>query len=217
MKTICIQLTKTRFNHRLYSHSNIKYFSTGYSNGNIKNEILERSLFYVNSLGWKEDSIQSAIIDLKLPPTTYSIINRGVYDLVEYFIEKKHIHMKRKLESHNESDANNNKSDKLHIILEAHIDFIEPYKSSYPTVLSILVDPLEFSYTVNSLMRTADEICMAEDIKVSRLDWYSERLLAILFYASIELYAVSDTSDNLADTRYYYYSIRIVDIFMLHL
>jgi len=195
----------------------------------LRQTILEASLKNVPALGWTQDSIAKAVLDLKLPPLSHTLIERGPAELVEFYAEKKRHFANERVSLANKrcddtvpTEANRNpppnsdfatfasanssstrtSADALHIGLEAHIDFASPYVHTLPSALAVLLsDPQNLTFTVSIAMQIADDICNYGDIQSTRMDWYSERILAIILYGTTELYMITDFSEDLQDTR----------------
>jgi len=202
---------------------------------NLRNDILEASLRNVHALGWTQECIVKAVLDLGLPPLTHRVLGRGPVEVVEYFIEKKRNYAKEQVaalhadwnaRSNTSSDPNtsasaeategnqtgddtHDSSDRpgpdrdtvLQVAIEAHIDFIAPYVTTWPNALATFADPAQASYAMSSAMQLADDIVSYGDVQASRGDWYTERVLAVMLYSSTELYMLTDTSPNLQDTK----------------
>lgn len=178
------------------------------SNGSLKTDILEQALINVPTLGWTEDSLAKAVTDLGLPPLTHRIMGRGPVELVEYFLTKKRQHVKDVLKYNcnfeattiGGNDANAGQTP-LTTAIEAHVEYIAPVLDTWPSALALLAEPAQLPYSLFTAMDLADELCEYADIRASRLDWYTERLLLLMFYGSVEMFLLTDTSENLRDTK----------------
>lgn len=199
---------------------------------NLRNDILEASLRNVHALGWTQECIVKAVLDLGLPPLTHRVLGRGPVEVVEYFIEKKRNYAKEQVaalyadwnnqtnsssdntdnstgssestQSHDESHSDRPGPDRdtvLETAIEAHIDFIAPYVSTWPSALATFADPTQASFAMSTALQLADDIVSYGDIQASRGDWYTERMLAVMLYSSTELYLLTDTSPDLQDTK----------------
>ena len=205
---------------------------------NLRNDILEASLKNVHMLGWTQETIVKAVLDLGLPPLTHRVLGRGPVELVEFFIDKKRAFAKERVAdlraqwnntAHSASmnsssssqtapssgDAHDSQQNThaahhvtgqdvdtiLQVAIEAHIDYIYPYAHTWPSALATFADPSQASYAVTTAMQLADDIVSMSDIQASRGDWYTERLLATMLYSSTELFMLTDTSENLQDTK----------------
>jgi len=189
-------------------------------------------------LGWTQECMVKAVLDLGLPPLTHRVLGRGPVELVEFFIDKKRAFAKERVadlraqwNSRNSSPTQNttnsgeasaarepdhNTSQDSHhmhsssgpdvdtilqVAIEAHIDYIYPYAHTWTSALATFADPSQASYAVTTAMQLADDIVSMSDIQASRGDWYTERLLATMLYSSTELFMLTDTSENLQETK----------------
>ena len=208
---------------------------------NLRNDILEASLKNVHMLGWTQETIVKAVLDLGLPPLTHRVLGRGPVELVEFFIDKKRAFAKERVadlhaqwnsktqstptdpssstqtvsssggagvfhESHQSTHEAHHVTGPdvdtiLQAAIEAHIDYIYPYAHTWPSALATFADPSQVSYAVTTAMQLADDIVSMSEIQASRGDWYTERLLATMLYSSTELFMLTDTSENLQDTK----------------
>lgn len=67
------------------------------SSANLRTDILEASIRNVPALGWTQESIAKAVLELGLPPLTHRVLGRGPAEMVEYFIEKKRNYAKERV------------------------------------------------------------------------------------------------------------------------
>jgi ubiquinone biosynthesis protein COQ9 len=195
---------------------------------NLRGDILEASIKNVAALGWTQECIAKGVMDLGLPPLTHRVLGRGPVELVEYFIDKKRNYAKervaalqakrnqpepsteseptdsRRTDSFSQADHRNplTTDEILQEAIEAHIDYIAPYVHTWPSALALFADPMQVSVAMTTGLQLADDIVTYGGIEASRGDWYTERVLAIMLYTSTELYLLTDTSPNFADTRY---------------
>jgi ubiquinone biosynthesis protein COQ9 len=194
---------------------------------NLRADILEASIKNVAALGWTQECIAKGVMDLDLPPLTHRVLGRGPVELVEHFIDKKRNFAKervadlqakrnqpqssaepdsaesRRTDSYAQATHNNplTTDEILQEAIEAHIDYIAPYIHTWPSALALFADPMQMSVAMTTGLQLADDIVTFGGIETSRGDWYTERLLAIMLYTSTELYLLTDSSPNFADTR----------------
>lgn len=191
-------------------------------------------------LGWTQECIVKAVLDLGLPPLTHRVLGRGPVEVVEFFIDKKRAFARERVaklraewnnRNYTSADANSSSDNSgetsdahdshsfhkttqnihdqpgpdvdtiLQVAIEAHIDYIYPYAHTWASALSTFADPSQASYAVTTALQLADDIVSMSDIQASRGDWYTERLLATMLYSSTELFMLTDTSENLQDTK----------------
>jgi len=165
--------------------------------------ILDCSLKLVHKCGWTQETIHTAVQELGLPTAAYTVVDRGVYDLVEHFTNRRRDYVISHVRQLPSMVAGSDKPiDRVHAALDAHISFVQPYLKSWPSALAIMAEPALWTSTSSSLLGIADDMCLLEDVKAFRIDWYSERILAVYLFASTEVYMLGDSSNDLSDTRY---------------
>ena len=99
------------------------------------------------------------------------------------------------------SSSSNSCRDKLEVALHAHMQFLAPYRSSWPAAMALLFDPRNVTYSVRSALGVVEDLCQYADVTASRMNWYTERGLLLGLYTANELYMLADDSENLKDTR----------------
>jgi ubiquinone biosynthesis protein COQ9 len=257
------QVSRFFSTHNDEAHQNS--YQSSQSNPNLRKDLLNAAIRNVPVLGWTQESIVKAALDLGLPPLTHRIIGRGPVELVEYFLEQKREFAKNRVaeerfrssegthtasyqhsdsppqekETHSEPDANstsysandeefsNSSNGNTHYtsstysssssspssssaaryplllaFLEAHVEYVLPYRSTWPSALATFAEPTQVSYAISAAMQAADDIVVLTEGKdAARMDWYAERLLAFGLHMHTELYMVADTSEDLKDTK----------------
>lgn len=196
-----------------YSSKLFTSFSTSSQNSRLKFQILKESLKHVNSHGWKSEAISQAINDLKLPPLTHGVIDRGPIELVEFFINEKRQHVQEVMENRNFSiDSNKNSnsrseddilSDSIYLAICTHIDFTSPFIRQWAGAMALVMDPRHLDISLPIAYSVIDDLCHLSGLKTSRFDWYTERALLLLVYSSTEFYMLTDNSEDLTETKNY--------------
>lgn len=191
------------------------------SSASIREQILTESLKYVEELGWSNECLVRATKELGLPPLSHRIVRRGSPELVQFLMDRKRSHVQKILQSYEEEKAlkeeseeqNNADQEHHHLPLDdlheeqlklaimSHLEYIRPYRSSWSEAIAVSLDPRELTYSLPSLFMLIDDLCHFADIKTSRLDWYTERALMLYLYGTSELFLLTDSSENLQDTR----------------
>ena len=186
------------------------------SESSMRQQIVEKALGYVPTMGWTEDALAQAATDFGLPPLNHRIVSRGPVEIVDLFLAKKRIHVKEFMKaasmareddagevgkdetggSHSDSD-----DDIVYKAIEAHLDFIAPYVPSWPSAISLMIHPDELPHLLELSSEVANDLCEYAGIKAARTDWYTERALLLSVFASTELYMLTDTSEGFTDTK----------------
>lgn len=152
-----------------------------------------------------------------LPPHSHRIIDRGATELVEHFLKKKRLFVLEAVKLKNETpiepetpdSARDNvesenvikENDLIYIAIEKHLDFIAPYLSSWPSALGHLADPKNVFTTLPIFFQTIDDLCYITEVKTANMDWYTERVQLAMLYTITELFMLTDSSENLFETK----------------
>lgn len=62
-------------------------------------------------------------------------------------------------------------------------------------------EPTQLNQTLEIMIDTVDDICHLAGMNSSRLDWYSDRALILLVFATTEMYMLTDYSENMKETK----------------
>ena len=230
MRRLCqsISCINHRYQHRL-KFSSCQNKEDGFKGGgvsgggssaedDVKERMLNLALLHVPLLGWSEDALAKAATDVGLPPLSHRIVERGPAEIVELFIKNKRAHVRNVMNTvHDMTEANSggnegntnttntaameSEDDALYLAIEAHLDYIAPYASSWPSALALMAEPQQLPHTLNAMMATVDDLCDFAAIHNSRGGWYVERGLLLSLFCSTELYLLSDASNNFTDTK----------------
>lgn len=165
-----------------------------------RHTILECALLRVGEYGWTEEALARGAIDAGLPALSHKIIERGPVELVQLFLEKKRNHANTQVGPRN---ANETGTGRLERLLELHMEYIAAsgVRRHWPIALAILAEPTNAGSSLISLGQAADDLCEAVDLFPSRLDWYTERAMLLSYYSSVELFFLTDSSEDLTDTK----------------
>lgn len=182
---------------RKFSHDAPKFSE---NHINFTQELLKASLPYVQTLGWSKAAMAQGAKDLGLSPLTIGMCINGEADLVYYFLEEKRSFVKKSMASIPNLDSSN-RNVVLSQALSLHLDILEPYVSSWPSGIATLANPMLTWKNIRSLMDDLEDLCDFANIKCTRMDWYSERILLGFLYLSTNCYMITDSSPALSDTR----------------
>jgi len=176
----------------------------------LRFRLLEQAMLHVPVLGWSEDALAKAATDLGMPPLSFRIVNRGPVELVEHFLRKKMAHVRSVMQTNKEEEKGGNKGQSerslgseyiLERAIEAHLDYIHPHLSTWPSALALLAEPQQVPHTLTIMQDVLDDLCEFADIQTSRIDWYVERGLLLSLLGSTELFMLTDNSQDLTDTK----------------
>jgi ubiquinone biosynthesis protein COQ9 len=183
----------------------------------VRMKMLTCALEHVPKLGWTEDALVKAATEVGLPPLSYRLVERGPVEIVELFIKNKRAHVRNVMHiasvstsapssSSSSSSSSSTESlagpqDALYLAIEAHLDYIAPFVTSWPSALALMAEPQQLPRTFETMMDTVEDLCEFAGIQNSRGDWYVERGLLLSLFCSTELYFLTDTSANFSDTK----------------
>lgn len=182
------------------------------SSRSIRESILLTSLKYINQYGWSNECLAQATKDLGLPPLTHRVVRRGAPEIVQFIMDKKRVHVQSmisdfqaNLSSHEDIDAGVHPDDfdekLLKTAILGHLEYLQPYQNTWAEAIAISLHPNELPYSLPTVFTLVDDLCYFAEIKSSRIDWYTERALMMYLYGSTELYMLTDTSEEMKDTR----------------
>ena len=168
---------------------------------------------YICSTFRTNEALIKGTVDSNLPLTAFATIARGPVELVEYFLMDKKDEVLKSVyddagrvspndDERNDCDHNTVEPPSLQVVMEKNIDLLQPYLTSWPEALTLLLEPKNIPHTVQLLFQISDELCEASDIRASRLNWYTERASVVVLLCCSELYMLSDDSEGYIDTRY---------------
>ena len=112
------------------------------------------------------------------------------------------------------------KIDILKYCLNAHLDYFQPYKSSWPHALVLLTEPTQIPHSMDLFSTTLNDLCKVMEIETTGYDWYTERTSLITLFTIMELYMIQDESENSNETRFVlYHAIYVLYLllFVLHI
>ena len=170
----------------------------------LKRELLDRALNHVAKLGWSDLALAQAATDLGLTPMSSTMVSRGAVELVEHFLGKKREQVSKTMSEMLSTQPPGpplTQSEILYFAVEAHIDFIQPIRQTWPTALALLVSPQNIPHTLVHMGEVTSDLCDFLGIRAARLDWYAERGLLSAVYCFTELYLLTDSSADLQETK----------------
>lgn len=168
----------------------------------VREDILTNAMKHVPTYGWKDECLAKATVELGLPPLSHRIVERGAPELVQYFLNKKADKVANEMQKEQAQTEDAYSPDNLCRGIELHIDYLLPYRSVLAEAIALSISPSELPYTLTHATRVADDLCYFSGIRNARLDWYQERAAVLALYGSVELFFLTDSSDNAQETRY---------------
>ena len=116
----------------------------------IRETIMKAALNNVPELGWTDDAVAKAVKEVGYDPLAHKMIDHGAADLVRYFMHKKRLHVHEVISTQypphdDENDDNKSGTHAKIVVYEAiacHMEYISPYKSTWPSALAVLAGHL---------------------------------------------------------------------------
>lgn len=210
MQTIRQSVMRANF-VRLYRPVTLRRFSDASFEEPVRKDIIRNALLHVHEYGWTDECIVKAVKELGLPPLSHRIVGRGASEMVQYVLEEKLSYVNNNMSLKVESDrvVSEFSQERLQSAIDLHLDYILPYRAHWAEAIALSLTPAEMPFTAKAVFQLSDDLCMHSGIRSSRLDWYYERAILTALYSATELYLLTDTSDNLSDTRYAFATLLI--------
>jgi rpsU-divergently transcribed protein len=171
---------------------------------------MRAALANVPELGWTDDAVAKAVKEVGYDSIAHKMIDHGAADLVRYFMQQKRVHVQQFIsdkypphddEHEEDEDAATHAKLVVHDAIACHMEYIAPYKASWPSALAVVSEPSQLPKTLEVMADTADDICHLAGMNSSRLDWYTDRALILMVYGTTEMYMLTDYSDDMHDTK----------------
>lgn len=191
------------------SHSNGSNDNNGTNHVDIKNKILLNAIEkqYQVVYGWNNQAIIQSCKDLNVSPVVHTTLTRGPVEMVEFYLNMKHQHVMDKLKifqlqqtttvddtKRAENDNENIKSESippnpllsrseiLKFVMNTHLDYMQPCKSTWPDALALLTEPSQAPYTAEIMLSSLNDICSAMGIETARYEKQTQQLYSFFVY-----------------------------------
>ena len=186
--------------------------------------ILSGALNNVKTMGWTDESIRQAVLQLGLPIDAMKVISRGPVELCEHFLVEKledvrcamedeqGLKGKGEAEGQSEQASEQHQRHPLASMLSKHAHHLLPWAPHWPSAAILLMNPSNFFTSLDLLLRTVEDLHMyahmaseeeedaSEKLDRAPPDPYVDRALLALLYLVTDLYVVgvSDGDEALA-------------------
>eukprot|EP01132_Coremiostelium_polycephalum_P000819 gene819-1025_t len=164
----------------------------------FKNEILEKSLQYVQLYGWTSEAVSMACQEMGYSSVTQGIFGNSGLELALYFVNKANRELADKLKP--ELLADLSQRERVKLAIKVRLSMIKPYISRWAEAMQLLAYPSNLMVSTPTMANLVDEIWHLVGDKSSDFDWYSKRGLLAALYTSSELFMLSDTSAEHSNT-----------------
>lgn len=200
-----LPMSSNIFSKASYSVSAVDQLSAS-SNGNkkdVKEEILLKSLDFVEQHGWTTQALAKGAEACGLPTISHGLFQRGPIELINFFYESSN----RRLLTAMELEAKSLPSDKhksINVVvrdaLEMRLRMVVPYRRSWPQALALMLLPQYAFDGLHNAGQLADTIWHGAGDKSTDVNWYTKRSIVAAVYQSSELVLLQDESPDFVQT-----------------
>lgn len=167
----------------------------------IRKQILETSLKYVNSMGWSKEAIAAGAQEVGYPGITHGMFTKGGGDLVHYFQQTSNQklvkYMKTKVEN---TEKEIFPSEFVEDAVKERLQMIVPFLSRWPQAIAVMALPPNVPNGLATLLTMVDDICYYAGDRSVDFSWYARRLALAAIYKGTELYMIQDKSCDFLET-----------------
>lgn len=100
----------------------------------LQQQILDRAITHVKSLGWSRASLAAALKDLQLSPASVGIFKRGPSQLVEHFIAQQNTVLEKELQAAQQQYLALPLRQRITAAVRRRLELNAPYMDSWPQV-----------------------------------------------------------------------------------
>ena len=177
----------------------------------LRTALLDSALLHVGVLGWTDVALAKAARDIGLSPLSHSLASRGAFDIVLHFLKNKRAHVCSLMQQRPTTEESapgpevppgiGVREELLYRAISAHLDYLQPYRDSWPSALALLAAPQNVLDVLDTVGDLADDLCTYAGTTPTRGDWYTERAHLLSVYCCVELYFLTDSSEDVLETK----------------
>ena len=173
----------------------------------LRTELLDSALLNVGALGWTDVALAKAARDIGLSPLNHGLASRGAVDIVLHFLKGKRAHVFSLMQQSAPPPGPEVppglgvREELMYRAIAAHLDYLQPYRNSWPSALALLAAPQNVLDVLDTVGDLADDLCTYAGTTPTRGDWYTDRAHLLSLYCCVELYFLTDSSEDLLDTK----------------
>lgn len=197
-----VALSTSIFHYRQRQHLSTHTSFNYNENEDTRERTLGLALGYVEKCGWTNEALVNGARDANLSAMQIGALEIAPIDIVYHFLNRKRLRVQELIMDENTDKIERTFNYKLYQSITFHIEYLKPYKTSWPAAIALLLDPRYAFSSLSILLETINDLCSFADTKATQMDWYSERLLITMLYSATEMYMLTDDSDDHVDTRY---------------
>nr|CAD7575572.1 unnamed protein product [Timema californicum] len=187
---------------------------------NIKENILNASLPFVQNFGWTKNALSAGAESIGYAGVAHGMFPREGAELVLYFCTSCN---KKLAEQMKQQTKNSGTGPNIHLkpsvfiqdAVEARLRMITPYIDKWPQALAIQTLPPNVPASLANLLTLVDDICYYAGDRSIDFNWYSRRVALAGIYKMTELCLIQDKSEDYQNT-WRFLERRIKDVTHLH-
>jgi len=171
----------------------------------IRKNILNSSLMFVQTSGWSKSSLSSGAEALGYQGVTHGMFPRGGIELVEFFYRVSNDQLaetlkQKALEGEQDKSKKVSDVDFICFALEERLKMITPYIDKWPEALALMTMPPNVPTSLANLLTLVDDICYYAGDRSVDMNWYGKRISIAGVYKATELYMLQDKSHEYNQT-----------------
>jgi len=170
----------------------------------IRTDILGSALEFVPQHGWTKTSIEKAVEQHGLDPsTTTTMFKHEGHDLLLFFIEEANnslIEYLAKQAKENKPTTEEARAAFIEDAMKRRLQLIIPYIDTWPQALALMASPLAAREMLDNGANLMDEIWYHAGDMDTDFTWYAKRAALAGISASAELFMLNDKSPEFRDT-----------------
>lgn len=172
----------------------------------VRSDILEAALKFVPTMGWSKDAIAQGAESINYPGVVHGMFPNGAVELIHHFYSKCNRELieqlQREISETETPDANGktierpNPRDFAIKAIRTRLEFIIPYKETWPQALAIMTLPQNVPASLAQLLTLVDDICYCAGDRSVDIGWYTRRVGIASIYKMVELFLLQDKSPD---------------------
>lgn len=171
----------------------------------IRTQILDASLQFVNKHGWSVESIQRGAESINYPGVAHGLFPNGAIELVQHFYLKCNRELIEQLQKELSSTSIDsdgkpkpvdipNPRDFTIKAIRMRLEMIGPYIDTWPQALGLMTLPQNVPTSLAQLLTLVDDICYCVGDRSVDIGWYTRRIGIASIYKMVELFMLQDKS-----------------------
>mmetsp|Transcript_30491 Transcript_30491/g.75770 ORF Transcript_30491/g.75770 Transcript_30491/m.75770 type:complete len:368 (-) Transcript_30491:2377-3480(-) len=180
----------------------------------LSHRILSAAMKHVAAHGWSDAALRAAATDLGYSAALLGQLPRGTGQLVEHFVEDCDSRLSVEVSRRHDELAGMTSRERLLAVMKWRLAMLEPVIETWASAVAIQAKPENVPTTLQLRALLADEMCIAAGPGLSLANaataagfgpasagWYADRAAVAALYSASELFLLTDSSPNFADTH----------------